>query len=79
MRYGDTLQEFYIEVLIKNEIYAYELKIDYLGIKYEQLSVQKEGTTKYVPIFIIERSEEDDLLKQPLVEKKSGEFAFFKL
>ena len=68
LRYGDTLQEFYIEALIKNEIYAYDLKIDYLGIKYEKLSVQKKGTTKYIPIFILERSEEDDFL-QTLVER----------
>ena len=72
LRYCDTLQTFSIEVLIQNDIYAYDLNIDYLGIKYEKLSVKKQGTTEYIPIFILERSEEDDLL-QTLVEKNFRE------
>ena len=79
LRYCDTLQTFSLEVLIKNDIYAYDLNIDYLGIKYEKLSVQKKGKTQYIPIFIVERSEEDDLLKKPVLEKNSGEFNLFKL
>lgn len=72
LQYCDTLQTFSLEVLIKNDIYAYDLNIDYLGIKYEKLSVKKQGTTEYIPIFILERSEENDLL-QTLVEKNFRE------
>ena len=77
--YGDSSQKFSLEVLINNEIYAYDLNIDYVGIKYERLRVKKPGEIKYIPIFIVERSEEDNLLEQPLMEKSSGEFTFFKL
>lgn len=78
LRYCDTLQTFSLEVLIKNDIYAYDLNIDYLGIKYEKLSVKKQGTTEYIPIFILERSEEDDLL-QTLVEKNFRELNLLNL
>lgn len=77
--YADTLQTFYLEVIINNEIYDYDLNIDYLGIKYEKLSVRKQDTAKYTPIFIVERSEEEGLLQKPFVEKNSGEFPAFKL
>jgi AAA15 family ATPase/GTPase len=78
LRYCDTLQTFSIEVLIQNDIYAYDLNIDYLGIKDEKLSVKKQGTTEYIPIFILERSEEDDLL-QTLVEKNFRELNLLNL
>ena len=79
MCYNDTLQKFSLEVLIKNEIYVYDLNIDHWGIKFEKLSVKKEGTEKDTPIFIIERSEEENLLKQPFVDKNSKVFTFSKL
>ncbi len=78
LRYCDTLQTFSLEVLIKNDIYAYDLNIDYLGIKDEKLSIKKQGTTQYTPIFILERSEEDDLL-QNLVEKNFREWNLLNL
>lgn len=78
LRYCDTLQTFSLEVLIKNDIYAYDLNIDYLGIKYEKLSVKKQGTTEYIPIFILERSEENNLL-QTLVEKNFRELNLLNL
>ena len=77
--YADTLQTFSLEVMIKNEIYAYDLKIDYLGIKYEKLSVQKQGMETYTTIFIVRRSEDDDLLQKSFVETNSGAIPFFKL
>ena len=60
-------------------IYACDLNIDHCGIKFEKLSVKKEDTEKATTIFVIERSEEENLLKQPFVDKNSKVFTFSKL
>jgi hypothetical protein len=69
MCYGDTLQTFSLEILLNNEIYSYELHIDYLGIKYEKLSVQKNFADEFIPIFIVNRTEQDDLIKKTWQKK----------
>lgn len=71
MCYGDTLQTFSLEILLNNVIYSYELHIDYLGIKYEKLSVQKNFADEFIPIFIVKRTEQEDLIKKTVAEKIS--------
>lgn len=69
LNWENTVQEFYVEVLIDGKIYAYSLLIDIFGIKYEKLDTLKSGDETFVPIFIIERTKRENNL-QEIVEKK---------
>lgn len=57
MRYVDTSQKFSLSVLIKGTVYFYKLEIDFLGIKFEKLEVQKKNKSQRQEIFVVERKE----------------------
>ena len=76
--YKNTAQEFSLEVLVDEVIYSYELYLDNIDIKKESFSVMKNGDSKFLPIFIVERTEEDNDLKKT-VENNPDDLPVFKL
>ena len=53
----NTTQEFSLDILINNKLYFYVLKIDYLGIIFESLSLKTSLYGKKQNIFIVSRDQ----------------------
>ena len=74
LRYIDTTQKFSLCVLIKSTMYYYDLEIDFLGVKSEQLEVLKSMDNKRKKILVVTRTEKEPLLND--IVKSPNEFKF---
>ena len=75
LTYADTAQKFSLSVLINGTVYFYNLEIDFLGIKFEELEVLKENKKQRQKILLVERTEDEPSLMDFVKSPKEFKFA----
>lgn len=78
LRYMDTAQKFSLSILINGTVYFYNLEIDFLGIKFEELEVLKENKTKRQKILVVDRTEDEPSLTDFVRSPKEFKFSTLK-
>ncbi len=78
MRYMDTAQKFSLSVLINGTVYFYNLEIDFLGIKFEELEVQKKNKSQRQKILVVDRTEVEPSLTDFVKSPKEFKFSTLK-